>query len=255
MNRCGTCETPTPDGIHLCPPHLQNLEYQLAEIPDLWEDFQTTLSRQDVQPSNGGGGKAGSTPPANLDAMDKAQQLRVVLRGWANTLPHQAPMGDPPRLAAHLLTHMATIVKQDWAAVLLQELTDATRDCRKATDRAANRVFAGMCPNDNTAVFTTPGRIMARCRTCSEEWDVTEWRVRALHYAGTTEGTPAELSRALSDPITGEALPAGTIRQWVNRGRLTPIGTNTLGRPVYQLRKVRNLWKRAPRRDTLQQTG
>jgi len=48
----------------------------------------------------------------------------------------------------------------------------------------------------------------------------------------------------LSDPVTGEALPQATIRQWVRRKKLSAAGVNGEGKPVYQVREVRDLWAR-----------
>jgi hypothetical protein len=138
----------------------------------------------------------------------------------------------------------------DWAPVLKQELREALTDCDRATDRAAPRIFAGICPTEEggqecgTPVYALEGRPEARCQTCGATWDVTDWRERALTAAGYHTGTASEVSRMLSDPVTREALPQGTIRQWVNRGKLTPIGHRG-DKPVYQVRKVRNLWDRS----------
>jgi hypothetical protein len=75
-------------------------------------------------------------------------------------------------------------------------------------------------------------------------WDLTDWRERAITAAGKQAGTATELSRILSDPVRNLALRQGTIRQWINRGKLAPIGYRK-GKPVYQVRKVRNLWERS----------
>lgn len=239
-----------PDGIHLCAGCRDHLIQDLAETDTTLEDLWTTAARMDVgAPSIGGGGPAGSTEPANLDALDKGRTLAAVLNGWADALGH--PETDPSKSASALLAHIREVREQDWAPVLKQELRDALNDCRRVMDRAEQRVFAGMCPTTiegqecRNPVYTNAGNPMARCNTCGTVWDVTEWRGRALHAAGRHTGTPAELSRMLSDPATGEALPQATIRQWIKRGKLTPIGANSMGRSTYQVRKVRNLWDRS----------
>jgi len=242
----------TAAGVTLCHKCATDLTEDLKHAAFLWGDIQTSCARLDVGAASvGSSGYKEAQLAVNLDALDKAQTLRVVLSGWASHLPQLHPVGDPVRTALWLITQIGEIRRQDWAGDFKHELRAAINACRRATDRAGELVFAGMCPTEKdngqecgTAVFTRPGRPMANCPACKSAWDVSEWRGRALDYAGVHEGTPAELSRMLSDPVTGEALPQGTIRQWVRRGKLTPIGTNGDGKSVYQVRKVRNLWAR-----------
>lgn len=249
---CGNCEAPL-DGFTLCHQCTTPLEDDLRAVAGVWEDIMVSGSRLDVgAPSVGGsGGHAGSQEPANLDALDRAQTLRVILGGWKSQLPTIGPFGEPPVIARWLLTQIPLIRKMDWAATLKDELHEALNDCRQATDRRDERIFAGICPMENDegvacgyAVFTQPGRARARCNKCQAWWDASEWRTRAMRAAGIHEGTPAELSRIISDPITGETIQQATIRQWVRRKKLSPVGTNDKGRPTYQVRKVRNLWAR-----------
>ena len=250
--KCTGGEHPTnAAGVTLCHKCATVLSEDLKHAAFLWGDIQTSCARLDVGAASvGSSGYKEAQLAVNLDALDKAQTLRVVLGGWAAHLPQLHPTGDPMRLALWLITQMNDIRRQAWAGDFKQELRDAINGCRRATDRAGELVFAGMCPTDvdgvecGRAVFTRPGRITAHCPACKSAWDVSEWRGRALDYAGVHEGTPAELSRMLSDPVTGEALPQARIRQWVRRGKLTPIGENSDGKPVYQVRKVRNLWGR-----------
>lgn len=251
--KCTGGEHPTnAQGVTLCHRCATELTEDLKAAAFLWGDIQTSCARLDVGAASvGSSGYKQPQLAVNLHAMDKAQTLRVVLGGWASQLPQLHPAGDPVRTALWLITQMGDIRRKDWAGDFKQELRDAINGCRKATDRAGELVFAGMCPTEkedgtdcNTAVFTRPGRHTANCPACKSAWDVSEWRGRALDYAGVHEGTPAELSRMLSDPVTGEALPQATIRQWVRRRKLTPIGVNRDGKPTYQVRKVRNLWAR-----------
>ncbi|HEY9356502.1 MAG TPA: hypothetical protein VIQ52_09385 [Arthrobacter sp.] len=219
----------------------------------MWADIQTTAARLDVGAGSvGSSGNKTAAEPVNLDALDKAQTLRVVLGRYASRLPYLYPAGNPVATAALLFSKGNDIRRAEWAGQFKRELRAALNACRYAADRSGNAeaVFAGMCPTlvdgaeCGRAVFTRPGKVQADCRACGSTWDVSDWRVRALNFAGAHEGTPAELSRMLSDPVTGEALPQGRIRLWIHRGKLTPIGTNSKGKPTYQVRKVRNLWMR-----------
>jgi hypothetical protein len=247
---CGNCPKTTGDGMHLCTDCANHLERDLAEVDSTIEDLWVSSARMDVGSGTvGTSGHATPSEPANLHAMDTGRTLSAVLTGWAQALGHTEP--HPVKASAILFAQIREVRRQDWAPVLKQELRDALNDCRRAMDRAANKVFAGICPTIvegqecGTPVYARQGSGEGRCKTCGTTWDVQEGRARALEAAGHHEGTPAEVSRMLSDPVNGHALPQGTIRQWINRGKLAPIGTNRLGRPVYQVRKVRNLWMRS----------
>lgn len=252
MTECtATCEAATPDGIHLCPKHAQQLTDCLREVPGTWSDILTSARKLDVGAGSvgGGGGKASSQEPVNLDALDKARTLEVILRGWAEQVSVVAPSFTPPQIAARLYRQQAWILRQEWAGDLLQELRDALNDCNRATDRAGQRVFAGMCPTEHDGnvcgqpLYALTGRPYARCRECQQEWDVSDWRERALAAAEYQHGTAAEISRMLSDPVTREALPQATIRQWARRGKLEAAWCQVADRRnVYRVSDVRDLW-------------
>lgn len=246
---CGTCQAITGDGMILCTGCTGALETDLAEVDSIIGALWATAARLDVGAGSvGSSGHAAPAEPANLAAMDTGRTLNVILTGWTAALGHREP--HAVRAAAALLGRIREVRRQDWAPDLKQELHDALNDCRRIMDRAGRRVFAGICPTEEqgeecgTPVYAREGSPDAYCPTCASTWDVTEWRARALDAAGFHHGTPAEVSRMLSDPTTGEALPQGTIRQWINRGKLAPAGHRD-GRPVYQVRKVRNLWIRS----------
>ena len=244
------CDKELASGIHLCHQDTTRLEEALRDVPAACSNIHTTACKLDVGAGSvGGTGCAASgSEPANLDALDKAQTLSVILGGWASHLPVLQPTGDAPAVAGWLVAQLDRIRRQDWAGDFLQELRDALNDCNRATDRAGQRVFAGMCPTQNEAtvcgepLYALTGRPYIICRTCGQEWDVTDWRERALTAAELHTGTAAEISRMLSDPVTREALPQTRIRQWVRRGKLTACGEDDNGRPIYQVSEVRNLW-------------
>ena len=250
--QCTGGEHPTSaQGVTLCHNCTTRLEALLRDVRDVWANLMVTAARLDKGAASiGSSGHSAPAAPCNFDAIEDGDQLAAVLRGWAEQIAVVGPHFTPPRVAERLLNQVKQIRRRDWAGDLLHELRDALNAARRVTDRGTERVFAGMCPTETdgtecgAAVFTAPGKPLARCHKCRSEWDVTEWRGRAISAAGIHHGTPAELSRMISDPATGEALPQARIRQWVRRGKLAPIGKNRDGRPTYQVRKVRNLWAR-----------
>lgn len=257
-SECTNCEAALAAGWQLCHTCTSLLEYLLERVFDVYGTIQTTLERRDVgAASMGGGGAAGSVEPVNLDVLDHTITLQAVLNGWATHIPAMRPASHEPHIVAGWMLQPATmnhIRHADWTATLIDELESALQPLAHSAERAAPKAFAGMCPapathDDSlecgTPLYTRPGNRTVRCRQCTNTFDVTDWRARALEAAGHHAGTPAEVSRMVSNPVTGEALPAATIRSWVRRGKLTPLDHNTLGKPVYQVRKVRALWARS----------
>lgn len=245
-------------GWQLCHQCSSILEHLLERVFDVYGTIQATLERRDVGAESMGssGGHASSVEPCNLDVLDRTMTLQSVLNGWAQLIPAMRPASAEPHIIAGWMLRpeiMNHIRHDDWAATLMDELEAALTPLVFSAERAAPKAFAGMCPAPathddslecSTPLYTRPGNPTVRCRQCSTTYDATEWRARALEAAGHHAGTPAEVSRMVTNPVTGEALPAATIRQWIRRGKLTPIEHSHLGKPMYQVRKVRALWAR-----------
>ena len=252
MSECtaANCKAELSGGIVLCHDHTTKLDEALREVPSTWRSITVSACKLDVGAGSVGGmgGEASGSEPANLDALDKGDQLLTVLRGWVALMPGATPHGTAPALAGWLAGMLGTVRRQDWAGDLLQELRDALNACNHATDRAGEKVFAGMCPTESDGavceqpLYALAGRPVARCRACGQEWDVSDWRERALTAAEHQHGTAAQISRMLSDPVTREALPQATIRSWANRKKLTAQGEDENGRPTYLVSDVRDLW-------------
>lgn len=248
MANCGTCMGETGEGMHLCAGCTGNLETDLKEVGPTVEALWASAARMDV--GNGTVGSSGHTTPTeptNARAYDTGRTLNVILTGWAAALGHKEP--HAVRASSVLLAQIREVRAQDWAPVLKQELRGALTDCRRAMDRTAPKIFAGVCPTvENgeecgTPVYTPEGKTDARCQTCGSTWDLTEWRARAVEAAGYSSGTAAEISRILSDPVRNLILPQCNIRKWVQREKLIAIGVNHDGRPVYLISEVRVLWE------------
>jgi len=212
------------------------------------EALWASAARLDVgSGSVGTSGHSMAPDPTNSRAYDAGRTLNVILTGWANALGYREP--HAVRAANVLVAQIREVRAQDWAPDLLQELHDALGDCRKAMDRTAPKVFAGICPGPedmpdcNTPVYTPTGETAARCVTCGTVWDATEWRERAVTAAGYATGTAAEISRILSDPVRNLALPQGTIRVWASRDKLTAVGVSRTGQPTYLISDVRAVWE------------
>ena len=232
----------------LCPGCRDALMGDLREVESMVEALWASAARMDV--GNGSVGSSGhSAPmePTNSRAYDAGRTLNVILTGWTAALGNRQP--HAVKAAALLLAQIREVRAADWAPDLKQELADSLTDCRRAMDRSAPKVFAGVCPTEEdgqecgTPVYTPEGKTDARCRTCGTLWDATDWRERAVTAAGYATGTAAEISRILSDPVRNLALPQGTIRVWANRDKLQAVGVSRTGQPTYLISDVRAVWE------------
>lgn len=240
--------------------HIQlknRLTTHLSRVPELLRDLDITITMQAKTGSAVGGG--GVSPKERNVFHIGASEVRSNYHALLSTLcviidkdlGRFEYVTDTAKLAHKAKAHAGWLATQtdarDWAS----QLDDLAKERNRIVDRPAEgRVFAGHCPTEksgrtcNTPLYTTKGNPLATCPKCKSGWDASAWRRKALQEAGIHQGTAAEISRAVSDPVTGDVITAETIRQWACRDKLAPIGHNHLGKPTYQIRKVRNLWTR-----------
>lgn len=222
------CDVQPGAGITLCHDHTSRLEQDLAEVDSVWEDLQVTVARLDVGAKSMGGSTTTSKPPVNLDASDKAQTLETVLRGWAEQLAVVNPTYGPSEIASRLMNQMGPLRKQDWAGDLHDELGAALESCRRATDRAADRITLGACGNTFEDVecpgtmITTVGGRYGRCRTCGATCDALERQRWIIGEAWHVAAPLPVILRWLE--TSGHArIKVKRARAWVYAGKLAPV--------------------------------
>lgn len=255
------CNTELSGGITLCHDHTERLEYQLAETDTVWEDLQTTAARMDKGAASvGTGGRPGSRPPANLDALDHGQRLRTVLAGWGSML-HIPPIAEPPELASWMLARIPQIRHQDWAGVILDELTAALNDCRRATDRAAETITLGPCGNTDNGpecpgILTAPAnKPIGRCRTCGATVDVHERQAWLIDQSWHIRRPLPDILRALK--VSGHLnVPAERVKKWVQRDKLRPAICDVRSkRELFTPASVMEAYRSTPAGKTLTMTA
>lgn len=232
LDQCTGGDHPTnAQGVTLCHRCVTELEQDLRDAPFVWQDIQTTGARLDVGgPSLGSSGHKAPRPAANLDALDKAQALRVVLGRWASKLPQLHPAGDPIRTAFWLITQMPEIRKQAWAGTLQRELREALNSCRYATDRQADRISLGDCIGGCPGIMTAiVGATTARCRLCGESGNVRELQQWIIGEAWHVHWFLPDIVRWLQR--SGHArIDVEKAKKWVQRGNLDPVACDTATR-------------------------
>lgn len=246
----GRCDVPLFDGFMLCARHTDHLSRDLAAVGDVWANLQVTIRRQDATSSAIGGGATGSRPCINLDAHDKGENLASVLSGWAGALSLDYRQRTATNAAAFLTEHIRMIVKVDWAGDLAQELAESLADCRRATDRALERIDLGYCSDEcDTRILAVAGSATAACRGCGTVWSVHERQLHAIDAAWHAGAPMPVIIRTLK--LFGVVVSPKDAENWVARKKLIAC-VHADGAKHYQLSAVRRLHvemmaKRSPR--------
>ncbi|UKA69568.1 hypothetical protein [Arthrobacter sp. FW306-06-A] len=214
----------------LCAACTDHLERDLAEVDTTVEDLWTSIARQDVGAGSvGSTGHATASEPLNLHAMETGRTLSTILTGWCDVLGHT--VREPVPASSVLLAQIREVRQQDWAPVLAQELREALNDCRRAMDRAAERVHIGTCGNvfeDATctdSITAIQGQTHGRCRTCGHEVDIAEYRATRIADAWHVKAPLPRILRALKQGKHA-TLPMSRVEWWIKKGKLVPAEGN-----------------------------
>lgn len=229
MDNCGGCTG--NENVKFCHDHTTRLEQDLNDTANVIADLRVTMARMDKgADSIGSGGPAGSKPPINLDALDRYEQIREVLTGWATQLEGRAYLllVRTEDVAAYLLSRVELIRRQDWAHDLLDELAEAMTAARMVTDRAADKISLGLCGADldgascTDTVTAITGAAIGRCRTCGTTRDVRAHQTERIAQAWHVQAPLPAILRALKQ--SGHLnIPVKRAEHWVQRGKLHPV--------------------------------
>lgn len=242
------CDRPADDGF-VCRACIHTFEQVLAETPWLVDELDLVVSRQ-TQYTNPYLPKASSSDiplPINLKASDVISDIWAKLSSWVKLLLEENPgwrppagsieIPSPPRiLAAWLQSRLDAIRCHEAGAELVEEISSATAAGRYVVDRPASRQFLGKCAEQahgldgeldcEGSVYGRPGRVMAACDTCEEEWvaeDLRAYLVGQLEDRICTASEIAHLSTYLGLDIDREQVRK-RVNLWASRGRLEKRG-------------------------------
>lgn len=226
-------------------------------LPGLAEELDVTAGRQDHiggQPLGIVTHTADHELPINLAAVRVHHALRNCLVTWVRDLweRNQIPgslldcADTVPELAAWLLRHPTWIAGHDAANKLHADITRHIRAADRAIDRPPDRVFCGPCntPNDDgypcqADLYAKPNADTVTCRDCGAQHDVEARRDWLLQAAHDCTGTSTEVANFVT--WLGVRCTTAMIRNYVDRGRLMPHGTNYRGHPLYLVGSVHAL--------------
>ncbi len=150
------------------------------------------------------------------------QKIRAEERRLAAPIASQA--------AWMLLGAVPAIRRHPAVAELVDEVTDAIAQARRAVDRPADREYLSQCmvetPDDEGRMVTCLAELYARkgasevrCKVCGITHDVTERRVAMLERARDMLFTVKEAAQMVGD-VGGIRVTEASIRGYVHRGRI-----------------------------------
>lgn len=218
------------------------------DIHDLREQAETLeelATRRIRIPHDGGRGMTSAPTPINLTAADLLDQTLALAR----MIAHAARLRFGRSMSVHgLLKGLdrqapceALATRPDaWDIVRL--IDDAAWHARQLTDPEPSHRYIGVCERCGYGVWIPECQPINetdhRCVMCghmSPIAQIAQAHELRLLTSGTI-GTGAELRQQLR--ACGLRVNANTMRSWVKRGRLKPVGANDDGVPVFALADI-----------------
>ncbi len=215
-------------------------------LPRLPEDLTVTFTRQDQLADPHDHRAASPEVPLvfKAHAGEALWVLNHTLSTWADTLGYSGAERSPACLGRWFLQNLNLIQKSSVAAQLVDEITSAIHQARRAIDRPEDhRIFLGSCGGPVTTtsesmnckeeLYGLPWNTHAVCQPCGAKYVIStrqeELRARARQYVGTAS-TIACFLRA-----TGLNCSTEMIRGYAKRDRLKPVSINERGHRVYAI--------------------
>lgn len=193
--------------------------------------------------------------PLNLPAADLLDQIHALARRLATA----AGLRHGRSMDAHDLLKgldrpepCAALAARDDAWDIIRLITAAIWHARQLTEPDPSHRYIGICPRCGAGAWipeTQPITGDYRCHECGHLEpiaDIAQAHELRLLTSGTV-GTAADLCRLLT--ACGIAIKRNTITQWRKRRRLTPLGQDEHGHPVYALADILLLRRAVDRSD------
>ncbi len=231
---CPVCQCQQAEGL-LCHEDTSRLERELGDVAGIVAELDVTLSKQARIGNAGPSGLARERTPINVGAMAVADELQNTLTTWARDVCGERTLLGPPGVysltvacAWYLLRHIDAIRRHPAVAELVDEVTDAIAQARRAVDRPADRQYLGQClvetPDDQgrgvtclAELYAKKGAAETTCRTCGITHDVAERRIWLMEKASDMLVTAKEASSYLGE-VGGITVTQASIRGLLHRG-------------------------------------
>lgn len=193
---CHTCGIPTPDA-YLCRTHTAALLADIRTIPDLLDELDTTITRQDKLLHFNDRRSSAETP---LDWNEHAAQIREELADTLTAWCHEVAAIDeyerdplhaattPTARAVWLADNIRTCRRHPSAGTAADELGNAVHRAHRAVDHPTirSRFYVGPCPEQadqgccdgevwSFLATATDEQSYMRCTACEHRWDSHQW--------------------------------------------------------------------------------
>lgn len=234
------CDRPVGDGW-VCQHCGDKLSVALGDVPALWGELDTVLTRQArySDPEGRGGEKAF---PFNLKASDLGQALRGTLNTWCRLIAEERgkdlPEDNPAAVAGWLLYHVTWLRHHRAGADAVDEITSAVHKVRCIVDRPPERIYAGPCQDCGGDLYGKPGAVVVHCRPCGLDYNVAEMVAWMQDEARQRLVTAKEAIVLLGR--FGLPLSQKTIEKWRQRDRLVAHPEPRNGVSLY---KFDDIWR------------
>lgn len=256
MTNCVTCDGKARTGVRMCRGCEHKLEAWLNDVPDLCEQLEVTITRQDKFQVGRDGGRSTTKPlPFNERASAIKHDLTHCLNFWAREIGltasdlqfHPLPKStDPKPVSEWLSSHKHLIVTHLSAGSCFRDIETAVRRSRQIIDRPPDKVFAGPCNTEvrgfggsafcTEDLYAQPGKPTAVCKMCHTEHDVQkrrEWMLEQINGQAADAGLLASILNQLDFQIS-----SSTIRRYGAEGLLTVVSRDAKGVPRYNVGEV-----------------
>ncbi|MCH4842785.1 hypothetical protein AALA26_01965 [Bifidobacterium pseudolongum] len=226
-------------------PDANRIQHDIHDLRDQAATLDALATRRIKIHHDTAHGRMSSAPtPLNLPAQDLLDQIHAL----ALRLAYAAGLRFGRGMDVHGLLkgidrpepcEVLAARGDAWGIVRLVD--DAAWRARQLTDPSPSLRYAGICPRCRSGVWipeTQPLTTEYRCTECGHVEPlatITQAHELRLLTSGTMD-TAANLCHLLC--ACGIHVKRNTITQWRKRKRITPVGKDEQGRPVYALADV-----------------
>ena len=227
------CDRPVGDG-YVCQHCADRLERALGDVPALWEELDTVLTKQ-ARYAAAEFRRGEQALPFNDAASELGWVLRNTLATWCRLIGEERgkdlPDDNPPAMAKWLLSHVNWLRHHRAGHEAAEEILSAVRAIRKAVDRPAPRVYAGPCSDCGADMYAKPDAAVVECRPCGVEFGVTEmveWMRSQVYGRLVTAKEGVILLSRFGLPVSQK-----TVEKWHLRKRVSDHGEDRDGKRLY----------------------
>jgi hypothetical protein len=160
--------------------------------------------------------------------------LAQVLGSWAIHLGRNPRGMSPTGLASWFLDHLDLVQRTPDASTLVEEVTDAVQQARRAIDRPEDqRSYLGECGNHGCTVklYSVSWMDTVTCEGCGITYWVRDRKKWLQEQAEKYRGTAPQIAGFIR--LTGVKCSAEQVRGFAFRERITAVSVTERGHPQY----------------------